>query len=391
VAAEPAREHSPSVHSREYIPALDGIRGIAALAVFFHHALFTAIDPPAWPAVWQPLIAFSHAGQYGLDLFFVLSGYLITSILITNAGSPNYYKDFYIDRFTRIIPLYIVMLAIVAVFVHGSRGYVILSAFFIANFAQLFHVSAVGPFWTLAIEEQFYLLWPWLARACSIDRLRYLTVIILGVEPILRLADIAIGHHNFQLTFFHADGLAFGALLACQRRRGDLGKLSIVLAIGAMIYALSLHRFAILPFNDLFEALRLSSVSLMAYGIVALAVGFRHSRLARWLAAPTLIFVGRISYGLYLIHLYVFLAFDAIFGPGAGIDPGYLATRFLVALIVTTVFCILSRKFIERPALRLRRPLKEWLDIKKNLLNEKPENHQSTGNSTPCASGRSLP
>jgi peptidoglycan/LPS O-acetylase OafA/YrhL len=339
-----------------HIPALDGLRGIAALAVFFHHAVFTAIDPAQWPAVWQPIIALSHFGQYGLDLFFVLSGYLITTILTQTRDRPDYFRRFYFNRLTRILPIYLIVLVAVIALVPGSTGYVVLSALFIANFAQAFHVTVVGPFWTLAIEEQFYLGWPWLAHRLSRERLARIAVAILIGGPTLRLIDIAIGHHNFQFTFFHLDGLAFGALLACRADRLRRNPITSF-AAGAAVCTLSLYVFES-PFLDMpLEALQLTGISLMAYAVIVLAIDKEDTAPVRWLGQRGLVCLGQISYGFYLIHLYVFWAFDALFGPVAGVDPKHLAVRVITALVVTIVLSVLSQQFIEMPAMSLRKRL----------------------------------
>ncbi len=337
-----------------HIPALGGLRGIAALAVLFHHAVFTAIDPAQWPVAYRPIIALSHFGQYGLDLFFVLSGYLITTILVGSRGRPDYFRRFYVNRLTRILPIYLVVLLGVLAFVPGSTGYVVLSALFIVNFAPLFHVSMMlGPFWTLAIEEQFYLAWPFLAHRFSRERLAHIAIAILIAEPVLRLIDIAIHHHNFQFTFFHLDGLALGALLACRPARSSM----VPFAVGAVIYALSLHSFEV-PFVDApLEALRLTCVSLMAYAVIGFAIDRGQTKAVRWLGLPLLVFFGQISYGLYLIHLYMFKTFDALFGPVAGVDPRHLAVRMVTVLVVTIILSVISRHFIELPAMALRKRL----------------------------------
>src|SRR5271154_6846259 len=157
------------VHLRE----MDGVGGLAALMVFFHHVCFTSIPAGAWSLPVRLLRTLSAQGSYGVDLFFVLSGFLITSLLLEARARPAYYHDFYWKRALRILPLYILCMLGVLFFVPGSRGYVILCALFISNFAWLFHVETAGPFWTLAIEEQFYLIWPTVVRRRSVAELRH--------------------------------------------------------------------------------------------------------------------------------------------------------------------------------------------------------------------------
>src|SRR5271154_492229 len=156
-----------------HIRELDGVRGIAALMVFFHHVCFASLSPVGWNQPVHFLWTISSMGDSGVDLFFVLSGFLITSLLLPARESPAYYHDFYWKRALRILPLYILCMLGVLFFVSGSRGYVILCALFLSNFAWLFHVETAGPFWTLAIEEQFYLIWPTVVRRRSVAELRH--------------------------------------------------------------------------------------------------------------------------------------------------------------------------------------------------------------------------
>src|SRR5579862_8457813 len=132
---------------------LDGLRGAAALMVFFHHVCFTSINPNQWEGVIRVLYSASAFGFAGVNVFFVLSGFLITKLLIEDRSAPAYYQNFYWKRALRIVPLYVICLLAVYLFIPGSAGYVLLCALFISNFAQLFHITSNGPFWTLAIEE----------------------------------------------------------------------------------------------------------------------------------------------------------------------------------------------------------------------------------------------
>src|ERR1700749_3268035 len=207
------RTTTPSRHLG-HIRELDGIRGLAALLVFFHHLCFTSIETPGWGAPVRALHAIFSVGNSGVDIFFVLSGFLISAILIESRESSSYYQDFYWKRALRILPLYILVLVGVFCFMPDSTRYVILSAFFISNFSQLFHVTTEGPLWTLAIEEQFYLLWPTVVRRRSIEQLRHWAMGIGIAAVVLRLVAAAFGHFNYHYTFFRCDALAAGAFLA---------------------------------------------------------------------------------------------------------------------------------------------------------------------------------
>ena len=353
-----------AVRSRPYlphIPELDGIRGLAALAVFCHHLLFTSIPfpergGPVLLCVWRV----SRAGAYGVDLFFVLSGFLITSIILIERDQPHFYWNFYWKRALRIFPLYAVSLACLAALLPASRPYVMFSALFVANFAPAFHVVADGPFWTLAIEEQFYTVWPQFAKRLTVERLRQLAFVIVAAGLLLRLGAASLGHHNFRYTFFHCDGLALGAILACQsmvpstgRRRG---RSEVLQAAAAFVLLLLTFAFPLagrwLPFV---EALQVLAVSLTGYSLVAMTVRYSGSPALGVLRTPFLRFFGFISYCLYMSHLYLMRFYDWHFGPPEPTAAMHLVARFLAVLALTVIVCLLSRYTVELPAMKLRR------------------------------------
>ena len=152
---DPKSRTRETVAPLRHIPELDGLRGIAAIMVFFHHACFTSIHGGGWPLPIEVLGKISLYGANGVELFFVLSGFLITSILLTDRAKASYYEPFYWKRILRIVPVYVVMLFYIALFVPHTALQLLCAVLFVANFTWFFHVPALMPFWTLAIEEQF--------------------------------------------------------------------------------------------------------------------------------------------------------------------------------------------------------------------------------------------
>ena len=354
-----------------HIPELDGVRGIAAVMVLCHHLLFTSVpNPENWNAFVLYASRISHAGGNGIDLFFVLSGFLITSLLLLDRGSPHYYRNFYWKRALRILPLYLVALTCLVVFSPGSWKYAVLSLFFVANFAQLFHIASAGPFWTLAIEEQFYLVWPRFTSRLSIAKLRNLAIALVLASPLLRLADAAFGHHNYLFTFFHCDGLALGAVLACdQLRRTSVvfeqtskpifAQLSLVFPVALIFTALP---FAFASWFALeskpmlaLEALQLSGISLLSYSLVTAMVHHTGSSLLAIFRGRVLSFLGLVSYCLYIANGYVVIGYDRIRGPMETGNMKQYAIRAVAVCATTLAICILSRYAIELPALSLRK------------------------------------
>ena len=348
----------------QHVRELDGIRGIAALAVFCHHLFFTSVPHPEQGSWFVATICFlTQPGAFGVDLFFVLSGFLITSILLIDRDRPHYYWNFYWKRALRIFPLYIVSLVCLAAFLPATRPYVVLAALFVANFAQVFHVESTGPFWTLAIEEQFYLVWPQFAKRLTADGLRRLALGVAIGCLLLRLLAAALGHHDFRFTFFHCDGLALGAILACQRfGRGSTGDerarrmpTLVLPALGLMMSFSPLLFSSATRVGMAAEALQITGVSLLAYGVVSAAVRHTGSAALALLRSRVLTFFGLISYCLYLSHLYVLRLYDHLFGTVTAADTARIVVRFFVVLVATVVLCVVSRYAIELPAMRLRR------------------------------------
>ena len=166
VGAESSGRRLPS-----HIPELDGIRAIAIWMVLVLHTFIPDEESGQALARWpKPLLLIMGHGWLGVDLFFVLSGFLITGILLDSRNSPHYIRNFYSRRVLRILPVYFVCLAVVLYFYAGYSSYFLLSLLFMANMAGLFQIAiphGPGVFWSLAVEEHFYLVWPWLVRLLS--------------------------------------------------------------------------------------------------------------------------------------------------------------------------------------------------------------------------------
>lgn len=363
-------EHSPSAksHSLPHLRELDGMRGIAALLVFFHHLCSASIHLES--GQWGPGIAALHNvfeyGTAGVDVFFVLSGFLITSILIRDRQNPAYYRDFYWKRGLRILPLYILCLLGVLLFIPHTTAYVILSALFVANFANSFHVATSGPFWSLAIEEQFYLVWPTVVRRRSITQLSHWAFAIAGSAVVLRFVAASVGHYNYFLTPLRCDGLAVGALIACrfERRQRNSGRLSsrfddrlfaVALLLGGLLCVLPYALPSIAHILAYAAAVSQTGVTLICGGIIGLLVSHTGSRLLAPLRGRLLTFFGLISYALYMIHLYVMRIYDYLRGPLTPGDTQAYSTRLFSVLVITIAVSLLSRYLVELPALSLRR------------------------------------
>ena len=305
-------------------------------------------------------------GFLGVDLFFVLSGFLITSLLLVDRRQPHYYRNFYVKRAFRILPIFIAVLFAIRVTGIASTSSVVLSLLFAANFANLFNVSLGGPFWSLAVEEQFYLLWPRLVRRLNMRRLRKVLVTVIVVEPIIRCILASGGHGYAYYTFSRCDGLAWGALLATETRlhrlldRGDRAKrwwrkLGTPLFISGGVFMVASVTVTSLRLGGLFTAaLMLGACPIFFSGAIAFVLTHHDSLASKVLRIRPLCFFGDISYASYLLHLYVLSSYDKIAGPLRSGATGPFLLRAATVLVVTTIVCYSSLHLFERPVMALR-------------------------------------
>lgn len=291
-----------------YIPELQGLRGIAVLAVVLYHC------HPRLEGTW--IYGASLWGWAGVNLFFVLSGFLITSILFESRARPSYFRNFYARRVLRIWPVYVLVLVAVYLeapwFIGPSIGEAIRTApwlayiFFVQNLFHLALPPAVSPTWSLAIEEQYYFLWAPTVR--FLERPWMLAVALgtaLVASPLLRHANL---HWMTQTnTLIHLDGIACGSLLALALYTVQLSRRRWLL-IGLSGLIAGLVAAGTIAGGTAF----LDSALAMGFGgavLAALASTGASNPLNATLRRGPLAFYGRISYGLYMIHISIFIFF----------------------------------------------------------------------------------
>jgi peptidoglycan/LPS O-acetylase OafA/YrhL len=291
-----------------YIPELQGLRGIAVLAVVIYHC------HPRLIGTW--IYSASLWGWAGVNLFFVLSGFLITSILLESRNQENYFRNFYGRRVLRIWPVYFLVLIVVYLEAPWFIGPPILTAirtapwlayiFFLQN---LFHITlppALGPTWSLAIEEQYYFVWapvvrvfarPWLL-ACALCA-------ALIASPLIRHA------HPHWLTpthtLIHLDGIAVGSLIALGLHTLAWSRRTWLI-LGLVAFPLGFWAAATIAGGTAYLD---SALALGFAGAVLTAIASTGARnpVSAALRRGPLAFYGRISYGLYMIHIAVFIFF----------------------------------------------------------------------------------
>jgi peptidoglycan/LPS O-acetylase OafA/YrhL len=220
--AEAVQDSSTVADTHSRVPELDGFRAIAVWMVLGAHLVDGwRLPAGALRGVPAPLVFVLSRGWLGVDLFFVLSGLLITGILLDSRERPSYFRDFYARRFLRIIPLYFTVITITFLAYRSPVLYFLLSYCFLANIAGVLRVGVPhgpGVFWSWAVEEHFYLAWPMVIRFMSRNSLIITCLVIFLASPVLRGIAAARGldpaQEIYPLSWYRFDGLALGALLA---------------------------------------------------------------------------------------------------------------------------------------------------------------------------------
>jgi peptidoglycan/LPS O-acetylase OafA/YrhL len=343
------------------IPELDALRGLAALTILHFHFAVTAGFPViccqgCWAAV---------------DLFFVLSGYLITSIILSAQGTPGFFFKFYARRTLRIWPLYFLALAAVVALnalalsphcIDGLPWHLV----FLQNVQRYWHADPPAfdwhfkHSWTLALEEQFYILWPVLVYLVGPRRLKTLCVAVVTVAAIALLR----GLHPW-LLLSRCGGFALGGLLAAflasTLTKGDeqlsprgsrlgAGWLAAA-AVGARIY-LVVGRVGTGP--DFFSECAAGTIlafSVLFFGIVGLVLRYHGHPALACLRSRPLRYLGQISFGIYIWHQSLFGVFRT------GLDRAGLGNpvlRYACFYAASIAVAVVSWHFIEAPILRLK-------------------------------------
>jgi len=290
------------------IPELDGIRGIAILLVLLCHMSF-----------WKPFSALQpilFEGRVGVDLFFVLSGFLITGILLDGKGTPDAVKHFYIRRILRIWPLYFLTLAVLFV---PLRRFLPANATiwpYLAFIQNLMHSQNQGPFlqpfWSLAVEEQFYLVWPWVVLRTSLEGLEKLCVGLFVSAVVARIVLVALhvpADYIYVNTLCRTDAIAIGSLLAIYIRQTRSiwhqlprpGYLLTISILGFAIGILTPRLFAPAQCTTSFAAIGFAVLITQA-----LAKRGTNAHLARFLRHKSLMYLGQISFAVYLFNFPIY-------------------------------------------------------------------------------------
>jgi len=352
----------------KYHKELDGIRAIAALMVIISH-FFRVFEATGQFAFLNKIAVF---GQTGVSLFFVLSGFLITRILMNTKDSPGYFVNFYSRRALRIFPLYYLALCIYYIVLpliyHTPIADLSLQKYhwlYLQNFAMTFGWNFEGPnhFWSLAVEEHFYLFWPFLVYFLSNKRLIAAILFIIILAFGLRVILLKHNFDVFYFTFCRIDELAVGALLAILEARQKLNeknaKKYLYLALVLLIPAISLWTVFTGAANQTIQLFKYLLLSGTCFGVIGFVVSIKKTHpIKRLLETRALLYSGKISYGLYVYHPICI-----------GIVGAFLRTssnilNFILMLITTYLVATVSYYLFELKFLRLKR----FFETKKKIV-----------------------
>jgi peptidoglycan/LPS O-acetylase OafA/YrhL len=346
--------------------ALDGLRGIAILLVFVYHYGNTGVIHGHAFAV-RALGALCSFGWSGVDLFFVLSGFLITGILFDTRSDPHYYTNFYGRRALRIFPVFYLFAAVL--FFVGLRWPVLVGSgwkpghlaflLYVGYPAALIWPALVGVplriahLWSLSLEEQFYMVWPWLIAKLR-NPLKACGIAIIGAL-VLRFSLTALNWNGsgwaYGFLLSRVDSLGMGAAIALlmrSSRKSILQQWAIPgLTISAILFVmLALHCYSADQYNATITVWGISLVAVF-YGCL-LVISLRHERI---FALPVLRMFGKYSYGMYLFHAPLMPLLELL-------KPTLHFAYVPFCLAVNLAIAAVSFHLFEQPILRLKRRFK---------------------------------
>jgi len=358
------------------MPALDGLRGIAVLLVMLYH--FIPYEQVA-TGLWRPFEIFRTSAWCGVDLFFVLSGFLITGILFDSKNEGRYFLKFFARRTLRIFPLQYAMLIIVLLVlgtlkpdnfmaVHGNHTWLWL---YMANIPVTIKgawpFGLLNHFWSLAIEEQFYLVWPFVVFLC--DRGTLIKICVGGVTAALlvRLTMAMHGYNPISLyafTLCRMDGLFYGGLLALLARSPfrDLGRhTQFITAMGALsvpVLIIMAATNAGLDHDRLMVCTFGFTFIVFMFGSLVWLAAHAQTPFATWMNHPVLRFFGTYSYGLYIFNQPIdgLMSSSRLFRSIEFHSYGSaLVFNLAVGFTLNIILAVISFHLFEKQFLRLKR------------------------------------
>jgi peptidoglycan/LPS O-acetylase OafA/YrhL len=358
---------------RFYQPELDGLRFYAFLGVFVCHTLpvedkfYSGLGMP-WPWLWGSVI---RSGSAGVDLFFVLSAFLITSLLLRERQQTGgiSLRQFYIRRILRIWPLYFLVVTLGILFAHTMPNlwyytqslpwyYIAGYLLFLSNWVYAIFgapQSICAPLWTVAIEEQFYLIWPVVARMLTRRGMMIAGIITFLFATASQIAIVLSGLRG-GLTYFgsasRCDSLALGIILAlCVDRLPRLTRSLRLLLVAVGLIGLPFSSWFTITNQSCSPAIRVALGRLIiSLASAAILYGCMYSN-NKLLTSGWIVRLGKVSYGLYALHFTGLLIVLSLLRPSYGFN---LLVAKALGLVMTVFLAFVSYRWVESPFLRLK-------------------------------------
>jgi len=370
---------------RGHLPALDGMRGLAVMMVLIFHFVGQMLPTNA---VERAVVGVTKHGLLGVDLFFVLSGFLITGLLYEAHDKPNYLRNFYMRRVLRIFPLYYGVLALVffvAPLIPPLRGPTLDYLLDRQAWAWLYGInvylagheewsfSYLNHFWSLSVEEHFYLVWPFVVLLLA-RWPRALIAVSLAISlgaMLARVVGILMGLSwwtTVVLTPFKLDGLALGAFLALMARQPGgvdwlvraLPRVAAVvggLTVATFVWTVLVSRQGL----DVTGSIRAALFQiLLACMMVAILIAPKRSTISRFFCSRGMVFLGTYSYGLYVYHHFISYYLtthrtELELAQWLGSHGLAVALQATLGISISVALAYLSYELFEKRFLRLKR------------------------------------
>jgi peptidoglycan/LPS O-acetylase OafA/YrhL len=358
------------------IPQIDGLRALAILLVISFHYINNQLTG-ASSKIAKFFYFITSFGWAGVDLFFVLSGFLIGTILITNRQKDNYFSTFYIRRFVRIIPNYYLLIVVFIIisqisifstdyFVAGNKTIPTWSYFFMVHnlyMAALHNMgnSAMSVTWSIGIEEQFYLIIPFIIYYLKPKLLPFLLVCFIILANIFRFFHPVLPTEHFSIAAYvllpcRMDAISFGVLIAwinCNYNLTDLVNKYFFKIIALMLSIVILCGLLVFLYKDI-GIIRNSLFALFFACAIVVGLAKPQSLYGNFLGNKLLNWIGKISYSLYLFH-YLILGVCIVIGEKIFLQPTSIERILIsiVALAFSFTFSWLVYKYLETPFVKL--------------------------------------
>lgn len=354
---------APEAAAAPHYPALDGLRGLAILLVVLYHYFDS-----------NPLFRF---GWMGVDLFFVLSGFLITQNLLRTRQHPRYFRNFYARRILRTFPLYFLLLA--TFFIGGSflfrqQGpgssfgwhlqHLLQFYTLTLNWVPLQAATADSPYllhlWSLALEEQFYLVWPIILWLCPNETILKRLILCTCCCVLVFRCIISINHPEDYSRYYHstltrADSLLAGGFMAIvgTQQNAKFSKLLLYILLAWLLtLAATIYSFGnIHPDNWIMGSWGYTLTAICCALLIQYVITYEHTPSTSFIML-TFSKLGKISYSIYLLHLPVLFLLGRILANHPGVSHNVIAG---VSLLTVFILSAISFRWIEQPFLALKK------------------------------------